>query len=254
MSNKIHKTALIDSKANIGNNVSIGPYSVIGPNVSVGDSTSIESHCVIYSNTEIGENNKIFDHVVIGADPQDLSFDTNISTFVKIHDNNIIREYVSIHRSTNDIKPTTVFNNTMIMANSHVGHDCILGNNVIITNATLLAGKVMIEDYAVLGGNSLIHQHVRIGKLSMVSGGARISKDVIPFMLIGRNPVKHYCLNKVGIKRYGISDKDYETLSKAFRMLKKGEDIASLKEKTKDLQYLISWFSVKSERGHHTFI
>ena len=88
----------------------------------------------------------------------------------------------------------------------------------------------------------------------MVSGGARLSKDVIPYMLIGRNPVKHYCLNKIGIKRYGVSDENYEVLSKAFRLLKKGEPIENLKPMTEDLQYLISWFSVKSERGHHTFI
>ena len=112
----------------------------------------------------------------------------------------------------------------------------------------------MIEEYAVLGGNTLVHQHVRIGKLSMVSGGARLSKDVIPYMLIGRDPVKHYCLNKIGIKRYGVSDENYEVLSKAFRLLKKGEPIENLKPMTEDLQYLISWFSVKSERGHHTFI
>mgnify|MGYP006266097197 FL=1 len=142
----------------------------------------------------------------------------------------------------------------MIMANSHIGHDCIIGDNVIITNATLLAGKVMIEEYAVLGGTTLVNQHVRIGKLSLVSGGARLSKDVIPYMLIGRDPVKHYCLNKIGIKRYGVSDENYEVLSKAFRLLKKGESIENLKPMTEDLQYLISWFSVKSERGHHTFI
>ena len=112
----------------------------------------------------------------------------------------------------------------------------------------------MIEDYAVLGGNSLIHQHVRIGKLSMTAGGARVSKDVIPFMLLGRNPAKHYCLNKLGIKRYGIKDDDYEVLSKAFKILRKGEDLAKIEPITEDLQYLISWFSVKSERGHHSFI
>ena len=104
----------------------------------------------------------------------------------------------------------------------------------------------MIEEYAVLGGNTLVHQHVRIGKLSMVSGGARLSKDVIPYMLIGRNPVKHYCLNKIGIKRYGVSDENYEVLSKAFRLLKKGEPIENLKPMTEDLQYLISWANKSS--------
>ena len=129
MTSKIHKTAIINSSAEIGTNVVIGPYSVI--------------------------------------------HETNLNTYVKILDNNIIREYVSIHRSTEEGKPTKIFCNTMIMANSHIGHDCIVGDNVIITNATLLAGKVMIEEYAVLGGNTLVHQHVRIGKLSMVSGALR---------------------------------------------------------------------------------
>ena len=254
MKNKIHSTAMIDEGANVGHNVEIGPYSIVHKNVKIGDDTKIESHCVIYPGSEIGNNNFIHDHVIIGANPQDLKFDINLNTHVKILDNNIIREYVSIHRSTNESKPTKIFSNNMIMANSHIGHDCIIGNNIVITNATLLAGNVMIEDFAVLGGNTLVHQFVRIGKLSMVSGGARLSKDVIPFMLIGRDPVKHYCLNKVGIKRYGISDESYSVLSKAFRLLKKGQPIDNLEPMTEDLQYLISWFSVKSERGCHNFI
>ena len=112
----------------------------------------------------------------------------------------------------------------------------------------------MIEDYAVLGVNSLVHQHVRVGKLSMTAGGARVSKDVIKYMLLGRNPVKHYCLNKLGIKRYGINDEDYKLLNKAFKILRRGEDLSNLQPSTEDLQYLISWFSVKSERGYHSFI
>jgi len=254
MNNNIDRTAIIDKSAEIGSNVIIGPYSVIHPNVKIGDNSEIRSHCVIYQDTEIGANNKIYDNVIIGSDPQDLKFNVNKKTFVKILENNIIREHTSIHRSTNEDKPTRIFNNILIMANSHVGHDCIIGNHVIITNACLLGGHCMIEDYAVLGGNSLIHQNVRVGKISMVAGGARVSKDVIPYMLLGRNPSKHYCLNKLGLKRYGISNDDYKILSKAFKILKKGEDITNLKPITEDLQYLISWFSVKSERGHHSFI
>ena len=254
MSNNIHPTAIVHKSANIGKNVSIGPYTIIHNNVKIGDNTKIRSHCVLYSYSEIGNNNIIYDHAIIGSDPQDLKFDTNIDTYVKVLDNNIIREYVSIHRATKEDKPTKIFNNIMIMANSHVGHDSIVGNNVIISNASLLGGNVIIEDYAVLGGNTLVHQHVRVGKLSMIPGGARVTKDVIPYMLVGRSPVKHYCLNKIGIKRYGINDENYEVLSRAFRLLKKGEDIKSIKPMTEDLQYLISWFSVKSERGCYSFI
>ena len=254
MKNYIDKTAIIGDGVEIGTNVTIGAYSVIHPNAKIGNNTNISSHCVIHSDTEIGDNNKIYDQVIIGSDPQDLQFDINKKTFVQILNNNIIREHTSIHRSTNEDKPTKIFNNTLVMANCHIGHDCILGNNVIMTNSSLLGGHCMIEDHAVLGGNSLIHQHVRIGKLSMTAGGARVSKDVIPFMLLGRNPAKHYCLNKLGIKRYGIKDDDYEVLSKAFKILRKGEDLAKIEPITEDLQYLISWFSVKSERGHHSFI
>lgn len=254
MSNNIHPTAIVHKSANIGKNVSIGPYTIIHNNVKIGDNTKIRSHCVLYSYSEIGNNNTIYDHAIIGSDPQDLKFDTNIDTYVKVLDNNIIREYVSIHRATKEDKPTKIFNNIMIMANSHVGHDSIVGNNVIISNASLLGGNVIIEDYAVLGGNTLVHQHVRVGKLSMIPGGARVTKDVIPYMLVGRSPVKHYCLNKIGIKRYGINDENYEVLSRAFRLLKKGEDIKNIKPMTEDLQYLISWFSVKSERGCYSFI
>ena len=254
MTNHIHETAVVDKTATIGNNVSIGPYTIIHPNVKIGDNTSIESHCIFYPYTEIGDNNVIYDHVIVGSDPQDLKFDKNLKTFAKIIDNNIIREYVSIHRSTKEGMPTKIFCSTMIMANCHIGHDCIVGNNVIMSNASMLGGHTMLEDYVVLGANTLIHQHVRIGRLAMTPGGSRITKDVIPYMLVGRNPVKHYCLNKIGIKRYGIDGNDYEVLAKAFRLLKKGEDLSTLKPMTEDLQYLISWFSVKSERGYHSFI
>jgi len=254
MSNFIHKTAVIDDTAIVGTNVSIGPYSIIHPNVSIGDNTNIYSHCIIHPDTEIGDNNKIHDHVVIGSDPQDLKFDTDIKTSVRILNNNIIREYVSIHRSTRSEKPTQIFNNTMVMTNSHIGHDCLVGNNVIMSSASMLGGHVMLEDQVVLGANTLIHQHVRVGKLAMTAGGSRITRDVIPFMLLGRDPVKHYCLNKIGVQRSGIIGNDYEVLTKAFRLLKKGENIELIEPMTEDLQYLISWFSVKSERGHHLFI
>jgi UDP-N-acetylglucosamine acyltransferase len=254
MRNNIHKTAIVDESLVIGNNVAIGPYTVIHPNVKIGNNTIIESHCVLNSNTEIGNNNRIYDHVIIGSDPQDLSFDTSRKTFVQILDNNIIREYTSIHRSTKEEKPTKIFNKNMIMANSHIAHDCILGNNIIMTNLSVLGGHCIVEDNAVLGGNTMVHQHVRIGKLSMTAGGSRVTRDVIPYMLLGRNPVKHYCLNKVGIKRYGISSENYKILEKALKNLRKGEDINNIKPISEDLQYLISWFSVKSERGHHSFI
>tara|TARA_Y200000002_G_scaffold61452_1_gene46686 strand:+ start:129 stop:893 length:765 start_codon:yes stop_codon:yes gene_type:complete len=254
MNNYIDKTVIIDKSVEIGTNVSIGPYSVLHSNVKIGDNTDIRSHCVIYPDSDIGSNNKIYDHVIIGSDPQDLNFDTNKKTFVEILENNIIREHTSIHRSTNEDKPTKLHNKALIMANCHIGHDCIIGNNVVMTNASLLGGHCMIEDYAVLGGNSLVHQHVRVGKLSMTAGGARVSKDVIPYMLLGRNPSKHYCLNKLGIKRYGINGEDYKLLNKAFKILRKGEDLSNLQPVTEDLQYLISWFSVKSERGYHSFI
>ncbi|MBT7602961.1 MAG: acyl-ACP--UDP-N-acetylglucosamine O-acyltransferase [Gammaproteobacteria bacterium] len=252
--NNIHKTAIIDETAILGKNVTVGAYSIIHPNVTIGDNTTISSHCIIYPNTDIGKDNNIYDHVVIGANPQSLNFDIKLNTYVKILDSNIIREYVSIHRSTKEGIPTQIFNNTMIMAYCHIGHDCLVGNNVTMTNASSLGGHVMIEDYAVLGAHTLVHQHVRIGKLSMTAAGARVTKDVIPFMLLGRDPVKHYCLNKVGIKRYGIDDKNYSVLSLTFRHLKKGGDLKTLESNTEDLQYLLSWFSVKSERGYHSFI
>ena len=198
--NNIHKTAIIDETAILGKNVTVGAYSIIHPNVTIGDNTTISSHCIIYPNTDIGEDNNIYDHVVIGANPQSLNFDIKLNTYVKILDSNIIREYVSIHRSTKEGIPTQIFNNTMIMAYCHIAHDCLIGNNVTMTNAASLAGHVMIEDYAVLGAHTLVHQHVRIGKLSMTAAGTRVTKDVIPFMILGRDPVKHYCLNKVGIK------------------------------------------------------
>ena len=249
----IHNSSVIDSKAKINKNVKIGPFCYVGPNVIIEENVELISNVHIEGNSTVGRGTRIFPFASIGTMPQDLKY-KNEENSLLIGENNIIREYVSIHRSTKEDIPTKIFNNTMIMGNCHIGHDCLVGNNVIMSNASMLGGHTMLEEYVVLGANTLIHQHVRVGKLSMTAGGSRISKDVIPYMLVGRNPVKHYCLNKIGIKRYGVNNENYNVLEKAFRILKKGEDLSSIDPITEDLQYLISWFSVKSKRGYHSFI
>lgn len=249
-----HATAIVDSNCIIGKDVEIGPYCIVEKNCEIGDGTKISSHCVIKANSVIGKNNFFYENIVIGGDPQDTSFDPTDDTFVKIGDYNILREFVTVHRSTNKAAPTYIKDKNYIMAYTHVGHDCLLGSNIIITNGVSLAGHVMIDDQVVIGGSALVHQHVRIGKLAMVAGGAPVSKDVIPFMLLGRNPAKHYSLNKVGLDRNKISKDSYRALAEAYKQLKKTGNLDEIKEKSNEIEYLISWLSVKSKRGNHSFL
>lgn len=158
---RIHKTAIIDKKAKLADDVEIGPYSVIGPNVNIGSGTRVGSHCVIEEYTTIGKNCRVFPGAVIGSIPQDLKFDGE-RTYVKIGDNNTIRECVTINRSTVRDSATEIGNNNLIMAYTHIAHECKIGNNVIMANAATLAGHVTIEDKVILGGMVGVHQFVHI--------------------------------------------------------------------------------------------
>jgi UDP-N-acetylglucosamine acyltransferase len=212
----IHPTAIVDKKCKIGNNVQIGPYSVIGPNVEIGDNTIIQSHVNINGNTIIGNGNKIYPFVSIN-DPQDLKFNGE-STNLIIGDNNKIREYVTINPGTiSGGGKTVIGNNCLFMIASHIAHDCQVGNNVIIANNVPLGGHVIIEDNVVIGGNSAVQQFTRIGKMAMIGGMTGVLHDVIPYGLSTGNRNSLQGLNLIGLRRAKFENKDILGLSEAYK-------------------------------------
>jgi UDP-N-acetylglucosamine acyltransferase len=212
----IHKTAIIDSKAKIDNNVHIGPYSVIGPEVEIGKNTIIQSHVNISGNTKIGVGNKIYPFVSIN-EPQDLKYDGE-STNLIIGDNNKIREYVTINPGTvSGGGKTVIGNNCLFMISSHIAHDCQVGNNVIIANNVPLGGHVIIEDNVIIGGNSAVQQFTRIGKMAMIGGMTGVLHDVIPYGLSTGNRNSLQGLNLIGLRRAKFKNKDILGLSEAYK-------------------------------------
>jgi len=218
----IHPTAVIHPGADLHPSVQVGPYAVIGEHVKVGSDTIIGAHVVLDGHTEIGVGNHIFPGAAIGLEPQDLKYKGAVS-YVKIGNNNRIREYVTINRATGAGEATLIGNNNLLMAYAHVAHNCVMGDSVVIANAVAMAGHVHIESRATIGGVLGIHQFVHIGKLAMVGGMSRIDRDVPPYMLVEGSPARVRSLNLIGLKRAGISELDdgkvLQTLKKAFRTL-----------------------------------
>lgn len=218
MATLIHPTAVIHPGAELHPTVKIGAYAVIGDNVKVGPETTIGAHVVLEGPTEIGARNQIFPGAAIGLEPQDLKYDGAIS-WVRIGDDNRIREYVTINRATGADEATVIGNNNLLMAYVHVAHNCAIGDSVVIANGVALAGHVHIESKATIGGVLGIHQFVHIGRLAMVGGMSRIDRDVPPYMLIEGNPSRVRSLNVIGLKRAGMTATDMGVLKKAFRTL-----------------------------------
>lgn len=205
--------------AKLGKDVSVGMFSSIADNVEIGDGTVIGENVVIKERVRIGKNCKIASHAVIGCDPQDLHYD-NDETWVEIGDNNKIFEFVTIARGTAGGRGKTVVgNNCMIMAYTHIAHDCIIGNNVVLVSFIALSGFVEVEDFATVGGKVGVHQFCRIGAYSMTAGDILVLKDVPPYSLIGRDPVAFYSLNLVGLRRNGFSKERIEEIKEIFRLI-----------------------------------
>lgn len=214
----IHETAVIHPGARIGENVKIGPYAIIGENVVIGDGTSIGAHAVIDGWTSIGKNCTIFHSASIGCEPQDLKFHGEKS-YTFIGDNTTIREYATIHRATGEGEETRVGSNCLLMAYTHVAHNCIIGNNVIMSNAGMCAGHAIVEDRAVIGGMAGVHQFVKIGRNAMVGGLSKITQDIPPFVIVDGNPSYIAGLNSVGMSRAGISPEARRNIKKAYKIL-----------------------------------
>ena len=252
MSN-IHPTAVIDPSAQIDPSTQIGPFVVIGPDVQIGKNNRIGPHCVI-ENTTMGDNNELIASCFIGVKPQDLSYKDE-HTRVVMGNGNKIRECVTIHRSTFVDKPTTVGNNNLLLANSHVAHDVQRGNNVIIANSTGIAGHVIIEDRAVISGMVGVHQFARIGSLAMVSGGTMATLDIAPYCIAEGNRAKLIGINIIGLRRAGFSREVIMEIKRAFKHLFRThktleEAMAELQAANpcKEVQHMID-FCRSSKRG-----
>ncbi len=214
----IQSLAYIDQQAKLAENVVVDPFSVIHKDVEIGEGTWIGSNVTIYPGARIGKNVKIFPGAVISAVPQDLKFDGE-ETLVIIGDNTTIRECVTLNRGTKDKFKTEVGSNCLIMAYSHLAHDCIVGNNVIIANGVQAAGHVTIQDHARIGGLSAIHQFGIVGRNVMIEGGSMVSKDVPPFVKAGRYPLTYEGVNAVGLRRAGFSNEKIIEIQDIYRVL-----------------------------------
>ena len=226
---KVHPNAFVDPSAELHDGVVIAQGAMVGPNVKIGKGTEIGPNAVITGKTEIGSNNKVFPNVFIGLDPQDLKY-RGASTEVIIGDNNTFRECVTINKATYEGEKTIIGNNNLLMAYTHIGHNCELGNRIVLANSVQVAGHVKVEDNAIIGGCLGIHQFVHIGYLAMVGGMTRVDRDVPPFCLAEGHPGRLRGLNRVGIKRSGLmenKDFDLKILQSTWNLLFKSNNVMS---------------------------
>ena len=223
----IHKTAVIDPKAKIANDVKIGPYSIIGPDVEINEGTEIQSHVFITGRTKIGLNNKIYSFASIGNDPQDLKFNGEENQLI-IGNNNRIREYVTINPGTKGGGGLTkIGNNCLLMISSHIAHDCFVGNGVILANNVPLGGHAHIGDGAIIGGNSAVQQFTRVGKFAMVGGMCGVVRDIIPYGIAHGNRSILQGINLIGLRRKNVPNKDILILSEAYKKIFKDENLTN---------------------------
>ena len=216
---QVHPTAIVHPKAKLGAGVIIGPYAVIEEHVTIGEGTEIGPHCVIEGHTTIGKENQIFTGAVIGSIPQDLKYRGEHSVLT-IGDCNKIREYVTINPGTEGGGgKTAIGSDCLLMAYSHVAHDCAIGDRVVIANSAALAGHILVEDRATIGGLVGIHQFVRVGTLAFIGGCSRVAQDVPPYATCVGYPAKVFSVNVEGLRRAGIASEAKDRLHRAFRIL-----------------------------------
>lgn len=253
--NNIHATAIVSSKAELADDVTVGPHSIIEDNVVIGAGTKIASSALIASGARLGANITIAHGAVVGSVPQDLKFAGEESLLV-VGDETTIREYATLNRGTADRGETTVGSNCLIMAYAHVAHDCIIGNNVILANSVNLAGHIEIDDHAILGGVLPVHQFVKIGTHAMIGGGFRVQQDVCPYALAGGYPLRIAGLNALGLKRRGFTPEAIRTIKSVYKLLfhsklnttQAVERIKSEIEIIPEVQVILD-FIERSERG-----
>lgn len=252
----IHPQAIVDPSAKIADDVTIGPFSVIGANVEIDSGTTVASHVVINGPTKIGKDNRIFQFASVGEKPQDLKFNDEQTELI-VGDRNTIREYVTLHRGTpGGGAVTRIGNDNLFMASSHVAHDCILGDHIILANATALAGHVVVDDHAILGGYTTVHQFTRIGAHAFTGFSTAIDRDVLPFFTVAGNRARAIGINKEGLKRRGFSAETIRALQDAFKLLIKSscshkvalEKVEALAGQDENVRKMLDFLDA-SERG-----
>lgn len=196
----------------------ISPLAYVSPKAQIGENVTIDAFAYIDDNVIIGDNCHVFPSAVIGAVPQDLKF-RGEETWTIIGNNCVLREFVTIHRGTASKGKTVVGNNNLIMAYCHVAHDCVLHDNIIMSNATQLAGEVEVDDYAIIGGGTLVHQFSHIGAHCMIQGGSKVNKDIPPYAIAAREPIAYCGINSVGLNRRGFTAEQIHTIQEAYRLI-----------------------------------
>lgn len=256
MAAEIHSTAVVNSKAQIGDGVVVSPFAVVESDVVIGDGCFIGSNAVIYNGARIGKNCMIHQGASISSPPQDLGYG-NEPTTMEIGDNTVVREYCTLNRGTKKQHfKSVVGTNCLLMAYTHVAHDCIVGNNVIIANAVQLAGHVTIEDHVMIGGVAAIHQFVTVGMHSIIGGLFRVTKDIPPYIMAGGLPVSFERLNVIGLRRRGFTKEMIDTINDAYRILylsnlNVSQGVERIKETmtiTPEVQHILD-FVATSKRG-----
>lgn len=253
----IHPSAVVDPKAELADSVKIGPFCMVGPNVKLGENVELLSHVVVEGRTTIEENNKIFPFASIGHSPQDLKYNGEPSR-LEIGQNNVIREHVTINPGTEGGGMLTkIGNNCLIMVGSHVGHDCHIGDHVILVNNATLAGHVTIEDWAIIGGLSAVHQFCRIGRHAMIGGMSGIENDVIPYGSVTGNRARLGGLNIVGLKRRNFDREVIHSMRTAYRLLfaqegtmaERVEDVYEMFKDVEPVMEIVKFIRQDSSRG-----
>jgi UDP-N-acetylglucosamine acyltransferase len=251
----VHPTAIVDAAAELGEGVVVGPWAFIGPRVQVGDGTEVGPRVLIEKDTTIGEDCRLSNGAVLGTDPQDLKYKGEYST-LHVGDRTVVREFATLNRGTEASGRTVVGTDCLLMAYSHVAHDCEIGNHVVLANSVNMGGHVLIEDWVIVGGLTPIHQFVRIGAHAFVGGGSRVPQDVPPYCRVAGNPPRLYGLNSVGLERRGLSEDVRRALKQAYKLLFQGsENLSAALDRAErevpgipEVKHLIQ-FVRSSERG-----
>ena len=214
----IHSTAIVSAAARLAANVTIGPYAVIEDEVTIGEGCEIGAHAVIKKFTTLGQRNRVFEHAVLGGEPQDVKFKGETSQLI-VGDDNLIREFVTLHRASSEAEATRIGNRNFLMIGVHVAHNCRIGDDNIFANGAALAGHITVEDHVFLSSNVGAHQFVRFGRHAMVGGKSKIVQDVLPFFITDGNPARVRGVNSVGLRRAGFSSEARRALKNSFQHL-----------------------------------
>ncbi|MFY9664154.1 MAG: acyl-ACP--UDP-N-acetylglucosamine O-acyltransferase [Candidatus Cybelea sp.] len=251
----LHPTAIVHPAAEIGKNVEVGPFCVVGEHVSIGAGTILQAHVIVNGWTEIGADCLLYPYSTIGAASQDRKY-AGERAYTRIGNRTIVREYVSIQRATGHDEMTAVGDDCLLLAYTHIAHNCILGNGVTMSNLAQLAGHVNVGDYVTIGGQTGVHQFTRIGRHAMIGGMSKCIKDVPPFFLVEGNPCEPYGLNSVGLRRAGFSGEERNEIKRFYKLLydpklNVSQAIEAMKEEVRSNpgREIIAFLEAPSQRG-----